>query len=212
MGLPGPLNDEQKKQLNMVSSSSKLLLALINDLLDLSGIEAGKVTTHWEWLTLQPVIDEVAASLAPQIGQKGLQLIKDVPPEPIRLRSDRKKCYQILLNLLNNAVKFTERGSVTIACRRCADQVDVSVIDTGIGIKAENLPLLFEAFRQLDGSARRRYEGSGLGLHLCRRLAGLLGGEIRVESEFGKGSRFTLSLPWSLEPNHEPTVHPAGGR
>jgi PAS domain S-box-containing protein len=200
MGLPGPLNDEQRKQLGMVSSSSKVLLALINDLLDLAGIEAGKIATHLEWFTLQPVIEEVVASLAPQLGAKGLQLVKEVPAAPIRLHSDRKKCYQVLLNLLNNAVKFTERGSVNVACRCQADRVEVSVTDTGIGIKPENLPLLFEAFRQLDGSARRRYEGSGLGLHLCRRLAGLLGGAIAVESEFGKGSRFTLSLPLTPEP------------
>src|SRR5262249_37150753 len=127
MGLPGPLNDEQKKQLGMVSSSAKLLLALINDLLDLSGIEAGKIQTNREWLTLQPLIDEVAASLAPQIAQRGLELVREFPAEPLRLHSDRKKCYQIILNLLNNAVKFTERGRLTVACRRRGDWVDVSV-------------------------------------------------------------------------------------
>jgi PAS domain S-box-containing protein len=212
MGLPGPLNEEQKKQLGMVGCSAKLLLALINDLLDLSGIEAGKIDTHCEWLTLQTVIDEVAASLAPQICQKGLELVKDCPAEPVRLHSDRKKCYQIILNLLNNAIKFTEHGRVTVACRCCGDRVEVSVSDTGIGIKAENQPLLFEAFRQLGGSAIRRYEGSGLGLHLCRRMAKLLGGDIRAESEYGKGSRFTLSLPWTPEPTHDPTIRAAGGR
>jgi PAS domain S-box-containing protein len=212
MGLPGALNDEQKKQLGMVSSSAKLLLALINDLLDLSGIEAGKIQTHREWLTVQPLIDEVAASLAPQIAHRGLELVKDFPAEPLRLHSDRKKCYQIILNLLNNAVKFTERGRLTVACRRRDDWVDVSVSDTGIGIKAENLPLLFEAFRQVGGSAIRRYEGSGLGLHLCRRLARLLGGDIRVVSQYGTGSCFTVSLPWTPEPTHDATVCLAGGR
>jgi PAS domain S-box-containing protein len=212
MGLPGPLNDEQKKQLGMVSSSAKLLLALINDLLDLSGIEAGKIQTHREWLTLQRLIDEVTASLAPQIAQKGLELVKDFPAEPVRLHSDRKKCYQIVLNLLNNAIKFTERGRVMVACCRHGDWVDVTVRDTGVGIKAENLPLLFEAFRQVGETAIRRYEGSGLGLHLCRRLARLLGGDICVCSEYGEGSCFTLSLPWTPEPTHDATVCLVGGR
>jgi signal transduction histidine kinase len=206
------LNDEQKKQLGMVSNSAKLLLSLINDLLDLSGIEAGKIDTHCEWLTLQPVIDDVAASLAPQIAQKGLELVGDCPAEPVRLHTDRKKCYQIVLNLLNNAVKFTEHGRITVACRHCQERVEVSISDTGVGIKAEDMQLLFEAFRQFDNSACRRYEGSGLGLHLCRRLAKLLGGEIRATSEYSKGSCFTLSLPWTPEPTHDSTVRSAGGR
>jgi PAS domain S-box-containing protein len=212
MGLPGPLNDEQKKQLGMVSNSAKLLLSLINDLLDLSGIEAGKIDTHCEWLTLQRVVDDVTASLAPQIAQKGLELVRDCPAEPVRLHTDRKKCYQILLNLLNNAVKFSEHGRITVACRHCQERVEVSIRDTGVGIKAEDMPLLFEAFRQFDNSACRRYEGSGLGLYLCRRLAKLLGGEIRVTSEYGRGSCFTLSLPWTPEPTHDATIHSAGGR
>ena len=100
-----------------------------------------------------------------------------------------------MLNLANNGVKFTEEGEVRIGCVARGEALEFHVTDTGIGIKPENMALLFEAFRQVDGSARRRYEGAGLGLYLSRRLAGLLGGDIRAESEYGKGSRFTLTLP-----------------
>jgi signal transduction histidine kinase len=108
---------------------------------------------------------------------------------------DRKRCFQVLLNLANNAVKFTDRGEVTISARTEGDQLRVCVADTGIGIKPEQIGMLFEAFRQLDGSAKRIYEGTGLGLHLCRRLLELMHGQIGVETEFGKGSRFTFLLP-----------------
>jgi len=116
------------------------------------------------------------------------------------IRSDRKKCFQILLNLANNAVKFTEIGRVCLLVETGPEKVRFSVKDTGIGIKPENLSHLFEAFRQIDGSARRVYEGTGLGLYLSQRLARMLGGDISVESEFGIGSRFTLILPQSLSP------------
>jgi signal transduction histidine kinase len=111
--------------------------------------------------------------------------------------------------LVNNAVKFTECGSVAIACTAGDTHVEVAVRDTGIGIKEENMGLLFEAFRQVDGSARRHFEGSGLGLHLCKRLLGLLNGDIRAESEFGRGSCFTFRLPLSAGEAHE-TQSPTG--
>jgi signal transduction histidine kinase len=199
MGLPGPLNDEQLKQLGMVNSSAKLLLALINDLLDLSRIESGKMEVYRQWFTLQEVIEEVYRSLEPQWSIKGLTVSRHLPAEPVRLYSDRKKCYQIVLNLVNNAIKFTEAGSVDVACAKNDSFVEVAVRDTGIGIKKENMVLLFEAFRQVDGSARRNFEGSGLGLHLCKRLLGLLGGDIKAESEFGRGSCFTFRLPLPAE-------------
>lgn len=112
---------------------------------------------------------------------------------------DRKRSYQILLNLANNAVKFTDCGEVKITARTQAEQLWVCVADTGIGIKPEQMGMLFEAFRQLDGTAKRLYEGTGLGLHLCRRLLTLMRGDIGVESEFGKGSRFTFTLPRQLD-------------
>ena len=194
-GLAGPLNGEQKKQLGMVQFAAKHLLGLINDLLDLSRIESGKMELAREDFKIASVLDEVAQSLAPLAAQKNLALETAIDDPALVLRSDRKKCFQVLLNLANNAVKFTDSGRVLLAVRTNAATVELSVTDTGIGIKPESMAQLFEAFRQVDGSARRVYEGTGLGLYLCKQLATLLGGSIVAESEFGKGSRFALTLP-----------------
>lgn len=194
-GIAGELNAEQLKQISMVYGSAKHLLTLINDLLDLSRIESGRVEIQREPFRCEEVIAEVIASLAPALAGKALKLVSDIPAPLPEVRSDRKRIFQILLNLANNGVKFTEEGEVRIRCVARGEALEFHVTDTGIGIKPENMALLFEAFRQVDGSARRSYEGAGLGLHLSRRLAGLLGGDIRAESEYGKGSRFTLRLP-----------------
>jgi len=194
-GFAGPINDEQKKQLGLVFGSAKHLLSLINDLLDLSRIEAGKVDLEREPFNFVEVVDEVIQNLAPMAAQKNIQLATDLPGQAIQMVGDRKRCFQVLLNLANNAVKFTERGEVKISVSTERDQLRVCVDDTGIGIKPEQIGMLFEAFRQLDGTAKRLYEGTGLGLHLCRRLLELMHGEIGVESEFGKGSRFIFILP-----------------
>jgi signal transduction histidine kinase len=197
-GFAGPVNEEQKKQLGMVFGSAKHLLSLINDLLDLSRIEAGKVEIEAEPFDFVEVIAEAVQNLTPLAGQKNLHLATDLPDPVLEMVGDRKRCYQVLLNLANNAVKFTERGEVKISARLEGERLRVCVADTGIGIKPEQMGLLFEAFRQLDGTAKRLYEGTGLGLHLCRKLLALMGGEIGVESEFGKGSRFTFNLPRRL--------------
>ncbi|PWU20359.1 MAG: hypothetical protein C5B50_04005, partial [Verrucomicrobia bacterium] len=194
-GFAGPVNEEQHKELGMVFGSAKHLLSLINDLLDLSRIEAGKVEIESEPFNFVEVIEEVVQNLTPLAGQKKLRLATELPGPAIEMVGDRKRSYQVLLNLANNAVKFTDRGEVKISAQAGPDQLRVCVADTGIGIKPEQMGMLFEAFRQLDGTARRVYEGTGLGLHLCRRLLTLMRGEIGVESEFGKGSRFTFTLP-----------------
>jgi PAS domain S-box-containing protein len=194
-GMAGEINEEQKKQLSMVYNSAKHLLSLINDILDLSRIESGKVEVSMKGFKVDEVVFEVVRSLDPMVSQKGLRLITEVPDEIPEIWSDRKKFFQILLNLVNNAVKFTDRGEIKIACKTDNNNLEVSVSDTGIGIKKENMDLLFEAFRQVDGTSRRRYEGTGLGLYLCKKLLDLLGGRIWVESEYGKGSRFTFTLP-----------------
>jgi signal transduction histidine kinase len=194
-GFAGPVNDEQKKQLGVVFSSAKHLLSLINDLLDLSRIEAGKVEIECEPFDFVEVVDDVVQNLLPIAAQKNLRLATDLPVPAIQMLGDRKRCFQVLLNLANNAVKFTDRGEVKITARTEGNKLRVCVADTGIGIKPEQMGMLFEAFRQLDGTAKRVYEGTGLGLHLCRRLLTLMHGEIGVESEFGKGSRFTFTLP-----------------
>ena len=192
--LAGPINAEQKKQLSMVQSSGRHLLNLINDLLDLSRIESGKMEVVEEPFEFEPLVDEVMQTLLPSASMKGIVLEKDLRV-PGQICSDRKKVFQILLNLANNAVKFTDKGKVKISGERSNGTLAVRVTDTGIGIQREKQTMLFEAFRQIEGSAKRQYEGTGLGLYLCRKLLSLLGGEISVESEFGKGSRFSFRIP-----------------
>jgi PAS domain S-box-containing protein len=198
MKLPGPLNVDQEKQLGTVQTSARHLLALINDLLDLAKIEAGKVELNLEPTECQGVLEEVVASLRPLAEKKGLELLASVPSEQIVANTDRRALHQIILNMANNAIKFTERGSVhlTLARRSAngADSIEIGVQDTGVGIRPEDQPRLFTAFTQVDAAVRRQ-EGSGLGLHLSQKLAGLLGGTIACRSEYGKGSTFTLRFP-----------------
>jgi PAS domain S-box-containing protein len=207
-GLAGPLNPEQEKQIDMVRGSARHLLTLINDLLDLSRIESGHMELTLEEFNLAEILAEVESLLAPMVEQRGLTyttLPGGADRGSLLMHSDRQRVFQVILNLANNAVKFTERGSVTVECESWRDEIYVRVRDTGIGIKPEHLPLLFEAFRQVDGSARRVYEGTGLGLHLCRKLLDLLGGRIDVESVHGTGSCFTVTLP-------RKSLKPAGGQ
>ncbi|MFO7599903.1 MAG: transporter substrate-binding domain-containing protein [Candidatus Desulfacyla sp.] len=193
--LAGPLNLEQKKQLKMVKGSSHHLLNLINDVLDISKIEAGEVEITKEAFSMPQVIDQVVESLRPLAEQKGLSLFAQVDPDVGRVVSDERRIRQILINLANNAIKFTEKGGVRIACRRQDSAIEVRVTDTGIGIRAEGMEKLFRPFQQLDMGTARRYEGTGLGLSVCKRILDLLGGRIWVESQFGEGSIFAFTLP-----------------
>jgi PAS domain S-box-containing protein len=193
--IAGPLNDEQDKQLGMVQRAARHLLGLINDILDLSRIESGHMELDAERFRVADVAREVVEQLTPLALPKGIDLHATLPAPEIEICSDRKKCVQILLNLAANAVKFTQRGHVGLAVHPENDGVSIAVTDSGIGIKPEHLPNLFQAFRQVDGTARRVYEGTGLGLYLCKKLAALLGGDIRAESTFGVGSCFTVTLP-----------------
>jgi len=143
-------------------------------------------------------VNEVVRAMEPLANRKGLQIVLAVNQPAIPMRGDRKRTTQVLLNLFSNAVKFTVNGSVTVTATASLTNVRVEVADTGIGIKSEHLGMLFEAFRQVDGSAKRVYEGTGLGLYLCRKLVGIMGGEISVQSEYGKGSRFIFSLPLAV--------------
>jgi PAS domain S-box-containing protein len=198
MKLPGPLNAEQEKQLKMVQSSAKHLLSLINDLLDLARIEAGKLELKPEPTRCAELITAACESLRPLAQGRGLTL--DVAgDEELSLHLDRRTLSQIVLNLLNNAIKFTERGGVRVrvarAVREGRSAVEISVADTGVGIRPEDQEKLFFPFSQLNASLRRGPEGTGLGLHLSQKLAEALGGRILVQSELGKGSTFTLVLP-----------------
>jgi protein-histidine pros-kinase len=199
MKLPGPLNADQEKQLRTVQGSAKHLLALINDLLDLAKIEAGKVELNFEPTVCQEVMEEVADTLKMLAESKGLLFRLVIPTEEITLQTDRRALSQIVLNLVNNAIKFTEKGHVCLQLApRFADErriIEISVEDTGVGIQPEDQLRLFNAFSQVDTSIRRRHQGAGLGLHLSQKLAELLGGHITFQSEYGKGSLFTLKLP-----------------
>jgi len=193
--LAGPLNLEQKKQLKMVKGSSHHLLDLINDVLDISKIEAGEVEISREEFNLRQVIDQVAASLRPLAEQKGLWLDSQIAPEVNSVVSDERRVRQVLINLVNNAVKFTEKGGVKITCRKKEDEVEIEVTDTGIGIREEDMGKLFKPFQQLDTGTARRYEGTGLGLSVCKKILDMLGGTIRVVSQYGKGTTFAFTLP-----------------
>ena len=195
-GLAGPLSDEQTKQLSMVRHSAHHLLNLINDVLDISKIEAGQVEIVSDTFNMNGTIDRVVRAVTPLAEKKGLAIFTEVTPEVGSITSDRRRVEQILINLLNNAIKFTEKGEVRVECQVRDGWLATRVVDTGIGIESEDMAKLFKPFEQIDTGLTRRHEGTGLGLSICKKLIGMLGGEILVESEgLGKGSTFTLKLP-----------------
>lgn len=202
--LPGPLNPEQRKQLGMVRASARHLLDLINDVLDLSKIEAGQLDILPETFDLAPVIERVVATLKPQASNREVKVTAELSGGHLTMRSDRRRVEQILLNLLNNAIKFTDEGTVTLSAGLLPPEngipfdgpaVQIVIQDTGIGIRKEDLASLFQPFHQIDNGLTRRHDGTGLGLAICRRLIDLLGGEITVTSEWRQGSTFTVRLP-----------------
>jgi PAS domain S-box-containing protein len=197
MKLPGPLNDEQQKQLKTVQTSARHLLALINDLLDVSKIEAGKVELAFESVDCTGVVNEVAATLRPQADDKGLEFTVHAPDRPAVLRTDRRALSQIVLNLVGNAIKFTERGSVRLSLiwNATGGGVEIRIDDSGIGIPLQDQDKLFGAFTRVNSERAGAPEGTGLGLHLSQKLAELLGGKIVFTSESGTGSTFSLILP-----------------
>jgi PAS domain S-box-containing protein len=194
-GLAGPLNEEQSKQLGMAYGSASHLLALINDILDISKIEAGEIEVVTETFPMSEVVEEVMRTMTPLTEKKKLVLSTELTSEVGPITSDRRRVKQILVNLVNNAVKFTEKGAVRVECRICDDQLVTCVSDTGIGIKSEDLGKLFESFQQIETGLARNYEGTGLGLSICKRLVEMLGGEIWIESEWAVGSTVTFTLP-----------------
>jgi PAS domain S-box-containing protein len=194
-GLAGPLTAEQDKQLGMVRSSARHLLALINDVLDISKIEAGQLGIVREPFDVASAIGKVLALVGPQAAAKGLALHRQLAPGLGEMVGDARRFQQILLNLLSNAIKFTETGSVTLEAERDASGIRVRVTDTGIGIGPADLGRLFQPFIQIDSGLARQHDGTGLGLAICRRLAMLMGGTVTAQSTLGKGSCFTLTLP-----------------
>jgi protein-histidine pros-kinase len=195
MGLPGPLTADQTRQLTTVKSSARHLLSLINDLLDLARIESGKIELNREPVVCQSVLHEVFESMQPLVEAKHLEFVIDVPDVAVVVQTDRRALSQIVINLTNNAIKFTESGSVRLELSRdsCDGHIEIRVVDTGIGILEDDQQRLFQPFTQVETPARLR-EGSGLGLHLSQKLAAVLGGQILMRSEYGVGSVFTIWL------------------
>jgi signal transduction histidine kinase len=198
MKLPGPLTADQERQLKTIQTSARHLLSLINDVLDLARIESGKVEIELQAMACREVMEEVLGTLQPLAQAKNLALAAEFPDQAVQVRTDRRALSQILINLASNAIKFTEKGSVKLRLRErdgaSGDLAAIDVIDTGVGVKPEEQAQLFRAFQQLQAGKPRR-EGTGLGLHLSGRLAELIQGRIEFESEYGKGSRFTLLIP-----------------
>jgi signal transduction histidine kinase/DNA-binding response OmpR family regulator len=191
----GPVSEKQKEALGRVLRNARHLLELIDDVLDLSKIEAGKMTLVEEEYAPRALLEAAAATIEPLAAGKGLALSVDVAAAPAVVRGDEGKVRQIVLNLLSNAVKFTEAGEVRVAALTENGHWRVEVTDTGIGIAPEALALVFEEFRQVDASSTRQAGGTGLGLAISRKMAHLMGGEITVRSTPGVGSTFALRLP-----------------
>jgi len=200
MGLPGPLNDEQTRQLGIVRSSAQHLLSLINDVLDLAKIEAGRMELSSERVSLGEIVAEITASFSSLAAEKRLEFSATIAPmDDDTIQTDRRALRQILINLTSNAIKYTDSGSVSLRVGSCQwndrPAVDFRVSDTGIGIRPEDMDRLFAAFEQLDLSNTRRHDGTGLGLFLSQNLTRLLGGVLSVSSVPGAGSTFMLTLP-----------------
>ena len=191
----GQLDARQVDNLERVLHSSEILMALINDILDLSKIEAGRLEVQAEAFDLPALLDSALSTVTP-LFKSGVDLRADLDDGPRTITSDPARVRQIVINLLSNAAKFTETGSVTLGLRAADDErVEITVTDTGIGIPQEKIEQIFEEFRQADGTTTRKYGGTGLGLSISRKLAQMLGGDIAVDSVVGEGSTFTVSLP-----------------
>ncbi|MCX7920210.1 MAG: ATP-binding protein [bacterium] len=192
----GPLNEQQSLYINNIVTSGKHLLALINDILDLAKVDAGKIELHPEPLPLVQLLDEVQAIVRSLAKKKNIQIQREIAPEITSVTVDHSRFKQIMYNLLSNAIKFTpENGTISIFVQLASNAVQIAVQDTGIGIAKEDQERIFNEFEQVDGSRARKYEGTGLGLALTKRLVELHGGKIWVESELGKGSTFIFTIP-----------------
>jgi signal transduction histidine kinase/CheY-like chemotaxis protein len=194
-GIPGDLNTKQKRFVNHIKEGSTHLLQLINDILDLSKIEAGQLELRCEEFQIKAALSEVLSTIQPLAMAKNIQ-VEQITETDAHVYTDRVRFKQILYNLLSNAVKFTPKaGRITIECCVTGNSVCISVADTGVGIRAEDHAVIFEEFRQVERPAGTTQEGTGLGLSITKRLVEQQGGSISLESEVGKGSRFTFTLP-----------------
>ena len=195
--------------LDRVLGAGRHLLALINDILDLSKIEAGRMELHLESFRLAPLIDDVAKTIEPMATKNGNRIVVDCPTDLGTIHADQTRFRQSLLNLASNANKFTEKGTIAIAAHQGqengSDWITFAVTDTGIGMTPEQMGKLFQEFSQASSTTASKYGGTGLGLAISRRFCQMMGGDITVESEPGHGSTFTIRLPRIVEAGHPVT-------
>jgi signal transduction histidine kinase len=207
--LDGPLTDEQQRQVEFIRGSARELTDMVNDLLDLAKVEAGRITISPEWFEMVDLFAALRGMFKPIVNSTSVMLVFDEPKGDIRLFTDDKKVSQILRNFISNALKFTTQGEVRVSARLPdADTVEFAVSDTGIGIASENMHTLFSDFVQLNVPLQKKLRGTGLGLSLAKKFAELLGGTVGVESEFGKGSRFWVRLPARLADGNQAGAQP----
>lgn len=197
--MDGPLTNEQQKQVGLIQSSAIELTEMVDDLLDLAKVEAGRITISPAWFEMVDLFSALRGMFKPILSNLPVSLVFEEPVNLPRVYSDDKKLSQILRNLISNALKFTMEGKVTVSATRVGpDKVRFSVWDTGIGISPEHVQSLFQEFVQVDSKHQKRLRGVGLGLALCKKFAELLGGEVSVVSEVGVGSTFSLEIPLQL--------------
>ena len=189
------LTPEESEYLEIIQRNGQNLLDLINDILDLSKIEAGRMELNPKWFDLIPLIEAICERLEPLAAEKGIVLHRELPELGLEIQNDEGRLHQILQNLIGNAVKFTEQGGVTVSLCMEERELEITVQDTGIGIEPDQLPFIFDEFRQVDGSSSRKYDGTGLGLAIASRTTRMLGGSLTADSRPGQGSVFTLKLP-----------------
>jgi signal transduction histidine kinase len=197
--MEGQMPDLQKENLKKVLISSEHLLNLINGLLDLAKIDAGKMEVSADTFRIEDIINMTTATVEPLLKDGRVRIVRDVTPDLPPLKTDRDKLKQILFNLLSNAAKFTEQGEIKVSASPENGNLKLAVADTGIGMKKEALEHIFEEFQQAEKTTASKYGGTGLGLAIVKKFINLMGGDIGVESEEGKGSKFTITLPMELK-------------
>ena len=193
--LDGPLNAEQQRQINFIRESTNELAEMVNDLLDLAKVEAGRITISPDWFEMVDLFSALRGMFGPMNLSPDVELVFEPPVDVPRLYTDHKKLSQILRNFISNSLKFTPQGTVTVRASCVDEEVTFTVTDTGIGIAENHLASLFQDFVQIESPTQRRLRGTGLGLSLSRKLAVLLGGEVGARSELGRGSTFWLRIP-----------------
>jgi hypothetical protein len=193
-GLAGELTEEQRKQLTIVKKSGDHLLALISDLIDVSRIEANQIKLDIKEFNFSDMMRDVRDSFKVAIDEKGLKLVLEVP-EKLVVESDERRMKQVIMNFVSNAVKFTDEGAIEIQVVEADEKLEVSVKDTGMGLKDEDMDMLFKQFSRIRVEGRTTVEGTGLGLYISKKMSDLLGGKVKVESEYGVGSKFSVIIP-----------------